>query len=697
MVAGIKDGRGWIARGLALAALCLAAAGATPARSAEEAEVVVRTDRTSGRFVTQRVTNAAFGSSYGQLSSSVVDGALTWVRATNALSYVRCYNWLGDGVPKDRPHWFSGARVARRAADGTVEYRWDGLERVLDSLVLAGVKPVIVCGGLPDALIEGAPQRNETGAAVNPPRDYAQYQDMIAQMVRRLVKTYGAKEVRSWYFEAWSHPDHAGSWDGARPVPWEGEVSASAVQPFLKLYDHFAAGVLGVDSKLRVGGPGLAGDTSFFRRFLEHCARGANHVTGKPGSRLDFVSWSAYGTGPEVAKRNAELRALVKGFPELKDAELHLSEWGAGPGEAPHSNSPYEAARLAALFDANARSESGVDAIFREGDLADDHFDGGHALITRLGRSSVPLPAFRLYMLLAKMASERLEATGPDGIGVVATRSGVKALRNATQVLLYRHEPSAAPGEGSARAVRLRVSGLPTELLRLPMRIYRIDAGTYDPHAVWTAAGSPFPAPDELAASLLGMRPLEPNVENFAHEIRGGEAVIELALPPNSVALVTLGAEPTYGVQLCPRGERLRRAEEDFSAAAELHRRGLPRQAVDELRKVAEKYSDTAWREAALISMVGIYELDLKSPGDAEKVRAELLTLATDTSLRIRLLERARVDAARANDVGRLNQISRQIEALEKDLEARLQWPLQRYRGGPAMPAVAGEAAPAGR
>jgi len=256
------------------------------AQDAAARDVVIRTDQVTGRIVPDSVTNASYEAVYGQTTSPLADAAFQWVRAGNSLSYVRCYNWLGDGIPKNRPEWFAGCRVARRGPDGQPTYQWDALERAIDALVASGVKPFIVCGGVPDALAAGPIRRNEGGQAANRPRDYAQYQDMISQMLRRLVKTYGAEEVRTWYFEAWSQPDHEGSWEGGKPAPFAEDATDATVEPFCRLYDHFTAGALSVDDRLRLGGPGLAGDLSFFRRFLAHCARGTNHATGRRGTRL---------------------------------------------------------------------------------------------------------------------------------------------------------------------------------------------------------------------------------------------------------------------------------------------------------------------------------------------------------------------------------------------------------------------------
>ncbi|MCC2668647.1 MAG: beta-xylosidase [Armatimonadetes bacterium] len=653
------------------------------ARAAEPLpEVVVRAGEPEGRLLSDSVTNASMDAIYAQTTSPLADAAFSWVRATNALSYVRCYNWLGDGMPKNNPNWFSGCRVAKKGPNGEPVYQWDSLERVLDTLVASGVKPMIVCGGVPDALAAGPIRRNEGGAAANRPADYARYQDMIAQMVRRLEKTYGAEEVRSWYFEAWSQPDHEGSWEGGRPAPFQEDTTAAMAEPFHRLYDHFVAGALSVDDKVRVGGPGLAGDVSFFRRFLEHCVRGTSFATGKPGTRVDFLSWQRYGTVPDIVRWNSELRGIVEqDFPALKGVQYVLSECGSGSVEGARSSSAYEAARMAALLDANARSPRPVDFIFRSGDLIDDHFNGYRSLITQIGNNTLPLPAFRLYMMLSKMGGERLKTETPAGVGAIATRSSVKAQRNATQVLLYRYDPSVLPGTGQPITVKVKIGGLPANLLRLPMRQYRVDEATNSPYEAWLALGKPAPAPEGIGRSLLGPDPFKPTEEEPGLALDGGAATLEVKLAPNSVTLVTLGAEAAYDSDLCARGQRIRRAEDDLGAVADLEENGRFEKAIDALRAIQKKYADTYFRQSALYALVGVYELDLKSPDQAEAVRRELLASPIDDLVRLGLLQRVRVDMVRKGDQKAVDEFTREIDALVASFKEQQKWPLKRFRG----------------
>jgi hypothetical protein len=96
---------------------------------------------------------------------------------------------------------------------------------------------------------------------------------------------------------------------------------------------------------------------------------------------------------------------------------------------------------------------------------------------------------------------------------------------------------------------------------------------------------------------------------------------------------------------------------------------------------VRQRYADTFWNEAALQALAGIYELDVKSPNDAEAARKELLTLPIDDLVRLRLLERARVDAVRKRENEAAAALTTEIEQLRKRLESEKQWVLKRLTG----------------
>ncbi len=683
--------------GFAVAVLALSAARGQEAR-APVPDVVVRVNEVTGRFVPERFNNLATDGLYGVLNSPLADAALEWARATRGLSYVRCWNWLGDGYSRSQPRWQSGCGVVPAAG---APARFEALEQTIDALLTAGVKPWIVCGAMPDALAEGPVRRNDGGGGINAPRDYEQYRDLLTQMFKRLLKTYGAREVRTWYFEAWAQPDHEGSWAHGRAAPFATPVEAPQCAPFLRLYDAFTAAAVAADRNLAVGGPGIAGDESFLRRFLTHCTTGKNAFTGQPVVRPRFVSWCAYGSPEAIVARNATLRRLVaKEFPELTGLEFAAVESTGGPGSETEADRVGEAARLAAVVIRTAASDQPVDWYFRSGCLIDEQFDGDRPLITRLGRFTVPTPAFRLAGLLEKLSSERVATSVPSGVLALATVPAGKALKSNAQLLLCR-DPGTAPAGGK---LKVRFTGLPASLLKLPVRVYLPEL--HGVHEQWTAAGMPTiraedsperqrqsqNALETIAQAMLGERPLDADRMQNDLAVRGGEASLEIELGPGGTALVTLGTEPSFDIAVGQRAERLRKAQDEFAAAAELQVRGsqtagtatrtdLFERAVAALRQIQNRYADTAWRKAALGALEGIYELDLKSPEQAEAVRGEILALTLTADERLALLRGRRVAAARSADQEAVRKLTAEMAGLEKAVAASKVWAVRRYEG----------------
>jgi hypothetical protein len=245
--------------------------------------------------------------------------------------------------------------------------------------------------------------------------------------------------------------------------------------------------------------------------------------------------------------------------------------------------------------------------------------------------------------------------------------------------LLFRRDLSAK--DAGPVTAKVRVTGLPRNLLRLPLRVYTLTPETRGIREAWEAAGKPIPAPRELGLKFVGDASLAPVVDEPGVQIAAGEMTTTVALPPNSVALVTLGSEPSFSVAVSSRGERVQRAEQEYSQAAELLRRRLPSAAVDALRKIQERFADTYWSEVALQTLVGVYEVDMRSPVQAEAVRRELLALPIDGTMRLNLLSRLRVDAVRKGDSAELARVTSELSALEARLTALRNWPLSRYKG----------------
>ena len=130
---------------------------------------------------------------------------------------------------------------------GRPVYNFSYVDQVYDGLLQNRVRPFVELSFMPkklaskDALHAFWYKQN-----VAPPKDWAKWDDLIYQFTKHLVDRYGLDEVARWYFEVWNEPNIDF---------WVGEPKQAT---YFELYDHSAAAVKRVSSRLRIGGPATA-------------------------------------------------------------------------------------------------------------------------------------------------------------------------------------------------------------------------------------------------------------------------------------------------------------------------------------------------------------------------------------------------------------------------------------------------------
>jgi xylan 1,4-beta-xylosidase len=251
-----------------------------------------------------------------------------------APAYVRVHNLLTTGDGSASLKWGSTNVYTEAVAENPV-YSWTILDRIFDTFQKAGVKPLVEIGFMPEALsTHPEPYRHSfpqgsiyTGWAY-PPRDYQKWSELVFQFVRHLRERYGDAEVKTWLWEVWNEPD-IDYWKGTS-------------QEYFKLYDFSVDAVLRALPEARVGGPDSTGPANpkaadFLRSFLDHCAHQPNYVSGRTGTRLDFISFHPKGSpkwqGDHVQMGLArQLAAIEQGFqivascPEWRRTPIILGE-----------------------------------------------------------------------------------------------------------------------------------------------------------------------------------------------------------------------------------------------------------------------------------------------------------------------------------------------------------------------------------
>ena len=494
-------------------------------------------------------------------------------RLSPAPVYARTHNLLTSGDGTASLKWGSTNAYSEDAA-GQPIYSWTIIDRIFDATLEAGIVPFVEVGFMPEALSQRpVPYRHsfpntgpggiKTGWAT-PPTDYGKWAALVAAWAEHMAGRYGKRTVTSWPWEIWNEPD--------------GNYWTGSVEEFCRLYDVSVDALTRVLPGVRVGGPhtcgahGRPGAGPFLRRFLEHCLRGTNAVTGRRGTQLDFVGCHAKGRPSLGAGRvrmglsrhlndiEANL-AIVREFPELEGRPVILGESDpegcAACSMRTHPENAYRNGPLygAYVVEAIARTyelsgRAGVDiegsvtwAFLFEGQR---YFEGFRDLATN-GIDKAVLNAFRM---LGMLAGDWLEVSASNALSLDAIlAAGVRdapdinalATRRDREVCVllwhYHDEDGPAP---EAR-IRLELSGLPPALAAVEVEHYRMDERHSNAHALWKDMGSPQELASDARARLEQAGHLQLLGPRTTARVAGGALALTFALPLQAVSLVRLG------------------------------------------------------------------------------------------------------------------------------------------------------------
>ena len=486
-------------------------------------------------------------------------------------AYVRVHNLLTTGDGSASLKWGS-TNVYTEDAQGKAIYNWTILDRIFDAFRSAGVKPLVEIGFMPEALsTHPQPYRHNfpegsifTGWAY-PPRDYQKWSEVVFQFVHHLRQRYGDAEVKTWLWEVWNEPD-IDYWKGTP-------------QEYFKLYDFTADAVLRALPEARVGGPdstgpGNAKAAEFLRSFLDHCARQPNYVTGKVGSRLDFISfhpkgspkWQGDHVQMGIARQLAAIEQgfqIVASFPEWRSTPIILGESDPeGCAACSARNNPQNSYRNGPLYAAYT-AETLNDVLFLAGREhvnflgavtwafefeGQPYFEGFRTLAT----NGVDKPVLNAFRMLGLLGNERVNATSsgalrsedvvrdgvraqPD-IGVIAARRD-----HEVEVLIWNYHDDDLPA--AATPIDLAVNGLPSKVSRVLLEHFRIDSSYSNSFTAWKEMGSPQSPTQGQYEQLQSAGQLQMLGSPSWMPIAQGAARLQFALPRQGLSLVRLSWE----------------------------------------------------------------------------------------------------------------------------------------------------------
>ncbi len=483
--------------------------------------------------------------------------------------YFRAHNLLssGDGTPAFK--WGS-TNAYTEDARGNPVYDWRGIDRIFDSYLQRGVRPLVEIGFMPEAMSsQPQPYRHEWRPGLpydkiytgwtKPPKDYVRWGELAYQWARHSVEKYGADEVNTWWWEVWNEANNQpkGYWGGS-------------AEDFRKLHDYAIAGIRRALPTARVGGPHTAGSGGqFMQDFLDHCLHGTNYATGEKGTPLDFVAFHAKGS-PTVVDGHVRMGisnqlktietafATFASYPELRGKPVIIGE--SDPEGCAACQGPQMAYRNGTMY------SSYTAAVFaRKHDLADAHGINLEGAVTwaftfedqpyfagfrQIASNGLALPVMNVFRMYAKMGPERLAALssaevplasiiheGVRGSPDVAALASRAPGQIAVMVWHYHDDDVAGPDA----AVQLTVAGLPAGLKNAKLTHYRIDQQHSNSYAEWLRLGSPVAPNEKQYAQLEKASALTALTDAPAPvAIADGKAALSFTLPRQGVSLLLL-------------------------------------------------------------------------------------------------------------------------------------------------------------
>ena len=362
------------------------------------------------------------------------------MQAHNSHRYLRSHHTFKQDVKNGVVR---GQDVYSEDPQGKAIYDFSNVNKVFGEYVKRGIKPVVEYDYLPKLLEinegeidtgndEGMSMRN-TG-----PNDWEKWSNLMKAATKNFIDLFGVEEVRTWYFEVWNEPD---GW----PI--------EEMDVFFRMYDTFVDAVTSVDPELKVGGPACYHEY-FLRPFLQHVVHGKNYVTGETGTQIDFISYHIYGLSgkwlnsePDIHPRVQRfsqsvlwLKRLISEFPELKDTEFHINEWGMSSNyyrqvkdypDLEYRNSEESALFLVKLVNSLYQIEDNygfpISMLLYWGfswEADEDEFFVGKRELTTAG--DIPKPIQTGFEMLARLKENRVKVSRNEKdsrFGVLATKS----------------------------------------------------------------------------------------------------------------------------------------------------------------------------------------------------------------------------------------------------------------------------------
>ncbi|HKO20632.1 MAG TPA: hypothetical protein VJU82_17280 [Acidobacteriaceae bacterium] len=412
-------------------------------------------------------------------------------------------------------------------------YNFSYVDQIYDGLLEIGVRPYVEMSFMPKRMASDAAAIHPFWyhPNVSPPRDYAEWDAMIAAFAKHLIERYGLGEVATWKFEVWNEPNIDF---------WQGKPKQ---ETYFELYDHTARALKSVSPKLQVGGPSTA-QAGWVTAFLAH--------TKADDVPVDFVSTHVYandtakdvfGTDEQIPRDTMVARAVRKVHDEIAKSgyekmPLIFSEYNASYANEPNitdttymgpwlANTIRQVDGLVENMDYWAFSD-----VFEEQGVVRTPFYGGFGLIAA---DHIPKPVFNVFRILHLLGDRRLKADSDSAL-VTEDPAGKLALA------LWNYAPP--DGTGAKYTMPKGPAG-PVKTFDLELR--NVSAGTAEVWRVDDDHGNVIKAFDAMGRPAGSLTKEQVTKLRAAGQLGTPERVridhgrLQLTVPAHGLAVVLVG------------------------------------------------------------------------------------------------------------------------------------------------------------
>lgn len=414
-------------------------------------------------------------------------------------------------------------------------YNWQVIDYVIQSLLDRGIQPMITTTFMPYLMASGEQYCFNTKANVTPPKDYAQWADLVTKTTQHFVEQFGLETVKNWYFEVWNEPNLDAFWKGADKAE------------YFKLWNVTFLAIKSVDKSFRVGGPSAARG-EWIKEFIEYGRANACEpdyiITHVYNNDSPFSAISPF-DGPQGNKENDSphfLSGVVKGVRKMMDdmhytGEVHFNEWG----RSWHPSDKVRETANEAAFIVKTMAESSqladyfaywcLSDIYDQLGYASEAFAGTYGMLNMHGLKK---PAYKAHEFLSQLGSKRVEMQtygANDMLNAIATHS-----KKGYQFLFYAMDKSFT-SDSATHTITLSLQ-LPAKAKNI--KAFRIGKKENNVISGWKAMGSPaYLKPEQVNAlkQYNKMIPISSKLQ-ITRNKKWNTLTIEVELP--GVVLITM-------------------------------------------------------------------------------------------------------------------------------------------------------------